>query len=948
MHSINTRKVAKYVIMLGIVPRARDLFASGFGYLAFLMASIYGAVRILPSNHSYLRPENLGKFGLRHVIAEAANNLTLSWKNIDQIFIFIVSLSGIVVLCLQFVLLIYAYIIQPALAASMFATPEPLAVGTVGAPSTLNDIAFLLLDNVFGVPGLFCTAGGTCTDVLASGMQPFHIGLHSIFQFYSIGLLLIGVIIFLYFILVVIMETAVTGTPFGQRFQNIWVPIRLIVALGMLVPINYGLNSGQYITLFSAKAGSGFATNAWVLFNNTIKSGGMGNPAGETETLVGLPKTPDITPVVQFMSLVHGCAYTYWKRQDMIGANAQSLDMSLPHLPPGSESIIKPYMVKTAFPWSGDQRTNVLVEESTPYTDALDFYENEDIIIRFGMSGYPRVGPPDPRYNSHLGYTEPSCGEIRITIGDLSNRGQGATYGGGDQIQNFYFNLIKTLWYGIPSIGNAGNNNVPANLLIKMSQRHVELNLEAPDLQCRIGCSLRDDLPNCPDNCNDEISTDLKGKLVSHYKAILASEIEDAWEKYNENAIDREVSNEILNRGWGGAGIWYNKIAQMNGAFIGAIMSIPTPTLFPLLMEESLRKKCREDSNCASGLESFTPDTSTETLINFNGGVSPIVGAEKFVTAMNNLFRYWAKDDSDYESSKKTVTGNVFEDTINLIFGTEGLFDMRGKNKHIHPLAQLSAVGKGLVDSAIRNVAVSSLAGFSSGRLASFNNATGGALDMMSKFLASTAIIGLTAGIVLYYILPFLPFLYFYFAVGSWVKGVFEAMVGTPLWALAHLRIDGEGLPGDAASNGYFLIFDIFVRPIRIVFGLVASMVIFTAQIRFLNFIWSLVATNLTGYEENPNVTIISDYTISRGPIDQFFFTVIYTIIVYMLAVSSFKLIDRIPHLLLRWMGVSVSGFADVNEESKEGFTKYASLGGLTVGQKTAGGLQKFATEMGR
>ena len=41
------------------------------------------------------------------------------------------------------------------------------------------------------------------------------------------------------------------------------------------------------------------------------------------------------------------------------------------------------------------------------------------------------------------------------------------------------------------------------------------------------------------------------------------------------------------------------------------------------------------------------------------------------------------------------------------------------------------------------------------------------------------------------------------------LRGMTELLVGAPLWALAHLRIDGNGLPGETASNGYFLIFEI-------------------------------------------------------------------------------------------------------------------------------------------
>ena len=76
-------------------------------------------------------------------------------------------------------------------------------------------------------------------------------------------------------------------------------------------------------------------------------------------------------------------------------------------------------------------------------------------------------------------------------------------------------------------------------------------------------------------------------------------------------------------------------------------------------------------------------------------------------------------------------------------------------------------------------------------------------------------------------------------------------MVGLPLWAIAHLRIDGEGLPGPAAMNGYFLVFEIFVRPILIIFGMIAAVSIFAAQVDVLNVIWKIVSSNLVGHDPN-------------------------------------------------------------------------------------------------
>ncbi|MCK5375053.1 MAG: DotA/TraY family protein, partial [Alphaproteobacteria bacterium] len=188
-------------------------------------------------------------------------------------------------------------------------------------------------------------------------------------------------------------------------------------------------------------------------------------------------------------------------------------------------------------------------------------------------------------------------------------------------------------------------------------------------------------------------------------------------------------------------------------------------------------------------------------------------------------------------------------------------------------------------------------------------------------------------------------FIYFFFAVGGWIKGLFEAMIGAPLWALAHIRIDGEGLPGNAAMNGYFLIFEGFLRPILIVFGMLASISIFAALVNVLNSIFNLIAQNAGGYDMKSQLMDASfsgEYM--RSLIDQFFFTVIYTIIVYMIGMSCFKLIDQIPNNILRWMGQAVSSFGDQREDPAQGLTSRASIGSQQVLGKLGGGLQGLSS----
>jgi len=345
-------------------------------------------------------------------------------------------------------------------------------------------------------------------------------------------------------------------------------------------------------------------------------------------------------------------------------------------------------------------------------------------------------------------------------------------------------------------------------------------------------------------------------------------------------------------------------------------------------------KENRQQNSETSQTECFDPRLTEGKEAQFTTEFDP-----QIASALSDVFDFWYKDND-------AVSGNVFIDTINAVMGTQGLFDMC-RNADIHPLAQLSAAGKGLVDAAIRNL------GFAVGTGAAgiLTPYFGPALQAASGFFVSVASVGILIGFILYYVIPFMPFLYFLFAVGGWVKGLFEAMVGVPLWALAHLRIDGQGLAGDGAINGYFLIFEIFIRPILIIFGLLAAIIIFAAMVKVLNETFSLVVSNLSGFStanESQCGTAFATVTgaptgsidFLRGPVDEFFFTIVYAILVYMIGMASFKLIDLIPNQILRWMGAGVSTFNDNAGEPAEGLVSKLAIGGSIMGGQLGGAVQ--------
>src|SRR5690606_18604447 len=145
------------------------------------------------------------------------NNLIFDRKHIDQIAVFGAMMIGVVLMVMQFVLLILSLFTGKAFAqtaasppfTSMFQTPYPE-----------TDIAFLILDYIFGIPATGGAAGSTASFfgsnalVASAGPTPFHQGMHALFHFYNLAMLLVAAVIFLYYVFVVVIETAQTGVPF--------------------------------------------------------------------------------------------------------------------------------------------------------------------------------------------------------------------------------------------------------------------------------------------------------------------------------------------------------------------------------------------------------------------------------------------------------------------------------------------------------------------------------------------------------------------------------------------------------------------------------------------------------------------------------------------------------------------------------------------------------------
>ncbi len=943
-NKINTKSVFAYLLSPQLGRRVKNL-SINTKWLALLLLNIFQILRLLPAHSYYTTPETLDNVSIRGVLGLAANNLKFDLKHSDQLIVYAAILLAMVLLVAQFALLAFVISTNMAHAQLQF-------MGFFQQPVGLDlskDIAFSMLDQIFGVPGLYNT---TYAPTSASTIPPFTLALQGTFKYYNFAMSTVAVFLLLYFLFVVIVETVQDGTPFGQRFASGYVPFRLIIALAFLVPTYHGFSTGQHLVLNVAKVGGIFATNTWIAFGGAVETP-LGN--GE-ESIIPKPNTPDTTALMEGMLLANICAayhrqeyfLQYQSEIDSGGDALYHTELPIKKLSDGTIELKdnnstfaqplpidlyliydeprfanKAALVKGAG-FSPTTAATYFTEQptSTPFisdniTDLLATTENKDIRLRFGQIHPDFTGNviADGANATVKGGVNSKCGEIVIPGAPAPTLGVTGAFSSVGQWRVASLVTVQLMW--------------ETDVITRVAQRLLAIHgLAGPDIS---GC----DIPLSPGHpiaasmwadCNSPPPSSFYDALFDLYELLTTTYFQYATTLMEDEvktalsmstADNLQANQELYQYGWAGAGMWYNRISDTYGAYTEAFKA-PYVKSYPEIMNKIAMFK-RTQQNNTMGPDLFSPELSEGRFISL-----PNQNDLEYAKIISETIDTLVTGTSSGRNSKEDKTSS-FTNFINIIFGLEGVFNLR-ENGDVHPFGQLVGAGKGLIDSSISAFAGTIFTTSISGFLSSLGFERGAKLaDMASAMESMAATVGLTAGIILFYVIPMTPFMYFFLAAGRWVKSIFEAMIAVPLWAMAHIRIDGTGLPG-VAGNGYFLVFEIFLRPVLTLFGLLASMATYGALMVIFNDVFDLVVDNLANNDiSNADPDYIDEF---RGIVDMFFYTVLYAIVAYMMAMASFKLIDLIPDSILRWMGAGVKTFSDESGNIAEGLNSTISIQG--------------------
>ncbi|MDE2029447.1 MAG: DotA/TraY family protein [Alphaproteobacteria bacterium] len=235
-----------------------------------LLASVFAIYGLFPKDHPALRDQN-ARLPFFSVIRTAWQNVEFTREGLPRAIIFFAVVGLMAFSAFFAVSALVSVFIGHAHAATMDAS-------VFTAPNQSSDVAQGWINYLFN-SGAYPTASFSASGGGAASMNDPFLGsvslqksLTTVLALYSDAILIVAAIILFYHLSAMVVETAHHGVPMGKRASQIWAPIRLIVAIGLLVPINGGLNTGQYIVVKMAEMGSALASNAWSVFLTQIAS----------------------------------------------------------------------------------------------------------------------------------------------------------------------------------------------------------------------------------------------------------------------------------------------------------------------------------------------------------------------------------------------------------------------------------------------------------------------------------------------------------------------------------------------------------------------------------------------------------------------------------------------------------------------------------------------------
>ena len=739
--------------------------------------------------------------------------------------------------------LVLGFILLMTVQAGAQGLPTPSDYGDLFGTRTGDSYSSILLNQMFGP--LFPSAA------LPDGDPGVATVFSSIIGYFNVIILVVGGLMFFYNVTVGVLQSAHEGQVLGQRWSSLWAPLRVLFAVGLLVPVpNYGgYNLAQVGVAYIVKGSTNIASEIWKGSVNLILDGDV--PIASSEPRF----SPDLIRVLyENAACMNLLNYQY-------------------------ETIGSPLRVEYS-------------DSSTAINSRLNV---NDVYAFTGTDG------SYPRYSATTQVV------------------------GGGRVENFGicggWATPEVPAYLLRVIDEAGGpESDAAEAIIKRfgeGHRDILVGVEARVRALVTGTGdaapIRQDVFDAilePTTFTDElvaISVDANSQLRSLVDELRETARTSGGQSAYDNLRSRITGNctdgtsgpsgsgtaGCYGEGWIGAGAYYTTLARVNAE----INSLVTAQSY-------VRGRT---FGVTTTQEQFVTDAGGGGWFwgrNSRGELLP--SSEEAARVMTQYMELYAK--SSYPLAAlgfPMSTSDIIEANAEAGDSSAGLIEraMRSLNGAVQR-AQASILryfDPSNTESGDPMVGLISMGGFLI--------ALGAGLLLASAFGVRIAVVMVpffsvlfAAGATLSFVLPLMPFFYWILGVTGYFLLVVEAIVAVNLWALAHMRMEGDGISGAAGNKGWLMLLALLMTPVLMVFAFLIGMGIFRISSDLISAGMFYAVSGISG-GSNVLVALVGIIAFSIMIVSAYIF----------ILERSFSLISEFPNRVMMWMGegINISGGED-------------------------------------
>ncbi|MCP1674252.1 conjugal transfer/type IV secretion protein DotA/TraY [Natronocella acetinitrilica] len=679
--------------------------------------------------------------------------------------------------------------------------------------------------------------------------------------------LVLAVVILLYVMIGGVVRTAHEGAVLGKNWSSVWLPIRISVGIGLLMPTGEGgLSTAQHMILGLVDVGNRLATIAWNGTVDGLLSGAQ---------ISGVVDTGDMDFTETKLQLLV-CAESWYQVQQDQGRDAR---WGFYVARTGDNNRVRRDI-------QGGIRENGGLQLPADGTITSIAFGDQGRCGSINLHDYAGVVTDGSSEQGAIGQSEQSrnlFNSVAFSPVILRARGNAAVAGGIvvverleglAQIAGAIVTAQDDEYAGRPGLG--GGEGVLAD--------NVEYNGASPRVR-QIAADIRD------------FDRNTSNAIIARAMEVIQSDT-----SYVDGYRD-----SLKQGGWPMAGAWFLQLDRFQNLASSSVEGVKSSAKYVGNIGNCQGQRSWFSRNSSAGCEAIVKDVSAVSKLVEQAKIERMGSSPTHTDVMAVL---GCEGDCTARGIWSNLSGSIARALLDALTGlgtiknpavTEfGLSSSMTSDTGItNPFQVVTSLGHGIqtvtTTVTLANIGIAAGAFGASGNVAaSFFGAGGleGAYRAIAPLITGMIVLMFGAGFTLAFVIPFMPATIWIVMLVKYLITVIEGFVAAPLAVAQMVTPEGEGISGTRMERAWALMAAMVARPPLMVVGLVAAMTISYVGFAIMNSIWWTVV----------------DLNTTTGIWEVLAILILYPAMAVMILKKCIEVMATLPDTILTWFSSGVGG----------------------------------------